>query len=167
MIKLRPLRIGDASGILEWMNDQDISQNLNIQDSQKNLESILKFIESAQTSFPHVHKAIVDEKDQYLGTVSLKNIHPVHGHAEFAIVLRKQALGKGYGKIAIQAILKLAQDELKLHKIYLNVLKTNVIAKHVYESAGFKVKGEFIDHLFKEGQYHSLDYYEIILGDIE
>ena len=162
MIRLRPLESKDAASMLEWMLDDQVTQYLNLKEEQKNLDSVLNYIKNSQNDANNKHLAIVDENDEYFGTVSLKNINSVDKHAEFAIVLSLKSQGKGYGKEAMKAILEEAIS-LGLHKVYLNVLQSNTIAKHFYEKCGFILKGEYEDHIYRNGQYLNLDYYERIV----
>lgn len=166
MIKLRKLEINDAGGMLEWMQDEEVSKYLNIPEENKTMNSVMNFIESAQDQSKHCHFAITDEVDHYCGTVSLKNINTRDKHAEFAIVIPRRCNGMGYGNQAIKLVKDYAASELKLHKIYLNVYEHNPVAIHVYEKNGFKLMGRLEDHICKDGQYASLLYYELMLeGD--
>ena len=164
MITLRPLNENDVQGMQEWMNDDSINAFFDLLPSQKTEESIRHFIQTSQTDRNH-HYAIVNEQDEYLGTISLKNIHLKNKHAEYAIVLRKKAQGLGIGFMATQALLNIAKVELHLHKVYLTVLKENQYAIRMYEKAGFKHQGLFQDHLFQNGQYRDLLYFERILEE--
>ncbi len=84
------------------------------------------------------HYAICDDEDAYQGTISLKDIDVENGTAEYAIVLRRQAQGKGYASFATREILRIAFEELGLHKVYLNVWKENAHAVGFYEHMGFR-----------------------------
>ena len=59
--------------------------------------------------------AIVNDKDEYMGTVSLKRI--TDSNAEFAIVVRKCAMGKGYSKYGMKKIMKYGFDKIGLEFI--------------------------------------------------
>lgn len=163
MISLRKLIPSDAENMLAWMNDDKVSQNLNISNENKNINSILKFIDFAQCLDQNAHFAITNDNNEYCGTVSLKNINLKDKHAEFAIVIPSKFNGKGIGNKAIKLIIEYAKNNLALHKIYLNVYENNTIAIHVYEKNGFKQKGVYEDHILKDGQYQTLLYFEKIL----
>ena len=44
----------------------------------------------------NIHMAITDDNDEYMGTVSLKNINYIDSFAEFAITVRRTAMGKKF-----------------------------------------------------------------------
>ena len=168
MIKLRPLKITDAQFMLEWMHDEDIQKGFRKNMLGMTKENAETFIGQAISDFSKVkdggavHYAISNELDEYLGTISLKNISIVNNNAEFAIVLRKEYQGKGYAKEATTQLIEKAFHEFGLHKIYLSVLENNLTAKKSYESSGFIYEGELKEHICINGKYETLKLYGII-----
>lgn len=162
---LRELKEKDAEGMLEWMHDPEIQKNFRFSVLDKTMEDILGFIREAETQIidgKSVHYAIVGEGDEYLGTISLKNVDLTSKNAEFAISLRKKAQGKGIGTKAIHKILNLAFHNFGLQRVYLNVLSENERAIRLYEKCGFVYEGEFRNHLCLRGEYKSLKWYSIL-----
>ncbi len=165
MIRLRRLKTEDAIGMLEWINDIEINQFFTFAYRKFDMASVLQFINEANKTEVNHHYAVVDEEDIYLGTISLKNVDHINRHAEYAIAMRKSMQGQGNGETASRMILDVAKYELKLHKVYLNVLTHNTVAIHLYEKIGFKQKGIYEDHVLKQDGYHDLFYYEIIFSE--
>lgn len=64
--------------------------------------------------------------------------------------------GKGYGKEALRLVKQLAFEELGAHRLWLDVKKQNVRARHVYESEGFVVEGVLRECLKAEAGFESL-----------
>ena len=93
-MKLRELRAKDAQLMLEWMHDPDVVKDLRRDFASKTLEDCLQFIQSSKNSKEDLHCAVVNDDDEYMGTVSLKHIRA--GKAEFGITVRSCAMGKGY-----------------------------------------------------------------------
>lgn len=131
MMKLRPLNLQDAPLMLEWMHDLDITQYLRTDFSKKTLLDCEEFIISSHTDKSNLHLAIVSEDDEYMGTISLKNI--VDKNAEFAICLRRSAMGSGLASSAMKNILKKGFDELGLETIYWYVSTANKRAIRFYD----------------------------------
>lgn len=134
---LRPLKLEDAARMLEWMHDQELTRYLKLDGKNASMETVTKFIQEAQEESAHVHRAVVDNNDVYLGTVSLKNIDRKNGDAEYAIALHPAALGSGAAREATKEILEIAFKELALKRVYLNVLEENVRAVKFYHKVGF------------------------------
>lgn len=167
---LRKLEKKDAKWMLEWMHDEEIQQNFRTDMLSRDYADALSFIENAAEKpeeGKNIHYAIVDEKDEYLGTISLKKIDLTAGKAEYAICLRKKAQGKGIARQATKELLKKAFEEFGLERVYLNVLSDNEKAIHLYEKSGFCCEGEFRRHLFLNGRYKDLKWYGILKEEYE
>lgn len=158
---IRKLEQKDAVFMLEWMHDKDTTQNFRFPFAQATLESVTMFIDNSFSNL-NKHFAIVNEFDEYLGTVSLKNISEENHSAEYAIVVRNIARGTGAAALATKDILDYAFDILKLHKVYLNVLERNERARHFYTKCGFAYEGTSKDAILLNGKYENLVWYGII-----
>lgn len=91
-MRLRKLELKGAPLMFEWMHDETVVKDMQADFSSKTLEDCNHFILSSNDTRKNLHLAIVDENDEYMGTVSLKNIE--EDKAEFAITVRKYAMGK-------------------------------------------------------------------------
>ncbi len=134
---LRKLEKKDAPLMLEWMKDNEVTQNLKTDFSSKTLKDCQRYIENSLIDVNNINLAIVNEKNEYYGTVSLKNIDYVKQSAEFAITIRKIAMGKGYSKYAMKEIIKKGFKELKLKYIYWYVDINNERAIKFYNKNGY------------------------------
>lgn len=137
-MNLRELKPKDASRMLEWMHDASVVCYMGTDFASKTLEDCEHFILSAQSDHTHLHRAIVDEEDLYMGTVSLKNIDSVKGHAEFAITVRKDAMGGGYASFGMREILRYGLEKLGLRQIYWCVSRENERAIRFYAKNGYQ-----------------------------
>ena len=69
-MKLRNLEIKDAPLMLEWMHDKNVTSKLHRNFAAMKLEDCEKFIQSRILDKEKLHLAIVDDNDEYMGTVS-------------------------------------------------------------------------------------------------
>lgn len=86
--------------MLEWMHDPDVQKGFRKNTLAATLMDTERFCRDAIVkSMPEqgdsLHFAIVNEMDEYLGTVSLKDIDLENNSAEYAIATRKVVWGKG------------------------------------------------------------------------
>ncbi len=163
-IYLRALQPEDAAGMLEWMKDADIQKGFRLFCEEKTRNDVMAFIQGAEVvpvQGGSVHFAVADEQGEYMGTISLKNFDFAARHAEYAIVLRKKAQGKGIAVKATNELLEKAFTEFHLEKVYLNVLSDNLRAIRLYERYGFVYEGEFRRHLYLRGEYKGLRWYSL------
>lgn len=138
MIHLRYLQPEDAPFMLEWMHDPELVQHMRGQFASKTLQDCYRFIDCAAQDPTDVHRAVADEQNVYLGTVSLKNLDKDDRQAEFAICMRRCAQGKGAAAAAMQAILQFGFQELGLRRIYWCVDPENHRARRFYQKQGYQ-----------------------------
>lgn len=158
---IRPLNIKDAPKMLEWMHDQS-AEVFQYNFKSMNINDCENFIKNIGNDDGNYHFAIVDDKDDYLGTISLKNHDKRNKNAEYAIVLHPSAKGKGVATKATDEILCYGFNELGLERIYLNVRKMNKRAISFYEKYGFVFEGTFRNSIEINGKMEDLLWYSII-----
>ncbi len=95
------------------------------------------------------------KEDTYkvIGACGLTYIHPVNRCAEFAIVLGDSDYrGRGYGKDALQTLIRYGFLDLNLHRIYCEVYGNNT-AIGLYRKLGFRDEGCMKDAYYSDGRY--------------
>lgn len=164
-INLRDLKISDIDYMREFVENDEISKNFVFTRYPYSKEKMISFIKSSWEDKKNVHYAITDENDNYIGTVSLKNINYIDKNAEYAIVIRKKYWGQKIALKATDKILFYGFNTLNLEKIYLNVLSNNVRAINFYEKYGFKKEGVFKNHIYYFGKYVDMIWYAFFKND--
>ena len=138
-VYLRLLKETDAPYMLEWMNDPDIACFFRFDAQKMTADSCREFILKSGEDGRCRHFAIAKkDTDEYLGTVSLKRIDQEKSEAEYAISTRKKAHGTGVAFQATRLIWKIAFEDYRLCRVYLNVLAENQRANAFYEKVGYR-----------------------------
>lgn len=132
-MRLRNLELKDAPLMLEWMHDLSVVEFMQADFASKSLDDCMQFIRSS--SAESIHFAIVDDEDEYMGTVSLKHI--TMQEAEFAIAVRKAAMGKGFSFYAMKEMIRYGFEVLHLSHIYWCVNPENKRAIKFYDKNGY------------------------------
>lgn len=132
---LRRLELKDAPLMLEWMHDTSVVGLLRTNFASKTIEDCEQFIKNSLDDSKDLHLAIASDEDEYMGTVSLRDIE--NGSAEFAITVRTKAMSRGYSWIGMEAILKKAFEELNLDCVYWCVSRKNTRAVRFYDKHNF------------------------------
>ena len=166
---IRLFRQDDWEAVYAWVKDPEIKDNFRF--TQKNLtpDDMKKFVQleiendgSKSLSFVLYDKA--DPVQQYIGSVSLKNIDKQDYNAELAIVIgSREYRGKGYGQEALYLICEYGFKILGLHKVYLTCVAHNFGAVKSYERFGFVHEGLRKEQIFQNGQYYD----EVMMGILE
>ena len=166
-MKLRNLEEKDAPFMLEWMHDDTVTGQLRGNFSEKRLEDCKTFIESSLDKNENVHLAIVSDEDEYMGTVSLKSINRVNNSAEFAIAVRKCAMGKGYSWFGMEEIIRLAFDDYGLESVYWCVSRNNARAVRFYDKHNFHEALDIPSEILKRYEgISNLKWYSVLKGDV-
>lgn len=166
-MRLRNLEPKDAPLMLEWMHDSSVVEKLRGHFLEKKIEDCETFIETAKDKTNDIHLAIVSDEDEYMGTVSLMNIDRENNSAEFAIAVRKSAMGRGYSWWGMEEIIRLAFEKYNLENVYWCVSKTDERAVRFYDKHNFH---EAVDippvvlNRYKEA--NNLKWYSVLKGDI-
>ncbi|MCP4180833.1 MAG: GNAT family N-acetyltransferase [bacterium] len=109
------------------------------------IEQLEHYNNESHQNFPvyKIYSAFEIKTNNHIGHIELNNIDMTNKSAKICRVLigDKNTIGKGYGKEIVQAIIKIGFENLKLHRIDLNVFNFNISAVKCYESVGFIREG--------------------------
>lgn len=164
-MRLRNLELKDAPFMLEWMHDESVVENLRGRFSEKTIEDCEAFIKAAANKEKNIHLAIVSDEDEYMGTVSLKNVKD--GSAEFGIAVRKSAMGRGYSWWGMEEIIRQAFDEYSLESVYWCVSRSNERAVRFYDKHNFHEAVDISEEILKRYEgVPDLKWYSVLKGDV-
>lgn len=161
---LRRLELKDAPLMLEWMHDSSVVGLLRTNFASKTISDCEKFISDSLNDGKNLHLAIASDEDEYMGTVSLRDIE--NGSAEFAITVRTKAMGRGYSWYGMEAILKKAFEELGLDCVYWCVSRKNTRAVRFYDKHNFHEALDIPSEVLK--RYEGMDdlkWYSVLKDD--
>ena len=163
---LRELNVKDAPLMLEWMHDKDVVKNMSSNFESKTLDDAIEFINNSKKDKKNLHLAIVNDEDEYMGTVSLKKIDYTRMTAEFAITVRKCAMHKGYSWFGMKTIIEKAFDELNLESVYWCVSKDNKRAVRFYDKHHFHEALDISQDILENYKnVPNLKWYSVLKGD--
>jgi len=163
-MRLRELRETDATNMLEWMQDDDVVRDLHGNFRDKTYEDAIAFIRNANNCADK-HWAIASDIDEYMGTVSLKNIDFSRGTAEFAIAIRSCAMGSGYSWFGMKEAIDYAFNELNLECVYWCVSRNNKRAVRFYDKHNFHETIDVPEEIQMAYNDNSLKWYSVLAGD--
>lgn len=124
----------------------------------RNLETIRKWMSDGGLFF-----AVQNEAGQTIGGVSSWGMELPDMNATAAIFLLEEHQGKGYGREALRALLRILFIEYRAHRVSLFVYSYNERAIGLYTSMGFVREG--VD---REALYHGNGYVDVIrMGMLE
>lgn len=166
-MRLRNLEKKDAPLMLEWMHDKNVVSQLRTNFLSKTMEDAVAFIEQAKDTQENLHLAIVSDEDEYMGTVSLKNVNYDKKIAEFGITVRAEAMTHGYAWFGMRSILEKAFSEFNLDCVYWCVSRQNKRAVRFYDKHNFHETLD-ISPTMRQGyeDIPNLKWYSALKGDV-
>lgn len=85
------------------------------------------------------------EGENFLGWVVLHSIDPISKSAQLHMVMHPSYRSRGYGTESVELVLKLAFEQMQMHRVGLEVPAANGRAQSMYENIGFQVEGRMRD----------------------
>jgi len=154
-IYLRPLEEEDLDRCMRWINNPEITANLERRlPMSRTLEQ--EWLTGQYKSEKGFSLAIVlKDGDHHIGNCGLHSIDYVNRNAEFGIMIgEKEQWGKGYASEAARLIINYGFNQLGMHRIFLHVYSHNERAQRVYEKVGFRLEGSMRESYFRGGRYY-------------
>lgn len=163
-VSLRPLNISDTDNIVRWRNSDSVKKNLYTQDRLTPEQHIAYFYNVVQAGRCAQFIIVVDEgeKQADVGTAFIKGIDLENRSGEFGIFIGEEgARGKGYAQAATKLILRHAFKALRLHRVYLTVMRDNHAAIRAYEKCGFVTEG-----IMRDGYLRSDGFVDVVMMSV-
>ncbi|ANC19539.1 aminoglycoside adenylyltransferase [Bacillus cereus] len=142
VIKLETFKKSDFKQLINWINSEEflIQWSGNAFAFPLDEQQLEKYIESENTL---AFKVVDEETSDVIGHISLGQIDNINKSARIGKVLvgNTKMRGRSIGKHMMKAVLHIAFDELKLHRVTLGVYDFNTSAISCYEKIGFVKEG--------------------------
>lgn len=162
MIELKPFERADFNKLINWIDSPEFllqwgGPNFAFPLDADQLEAYLKNANTGDSNVL-IYSVIDKDTETVIGHISLGKIDRENKSARVGKVLvgDKNVRGKGIGKQMMTEILKVAFDELQLHRVSLGVFDFNSSAIACYEKAGFIKEGLLRDSRKIGEEYWSL-----------
>ncbi|KAB2328703.1 GNAT family N-acetyltransferase [Cytobacillus depressus] len=162
MIELQYFERTDFKQLINWVSSPQFLRHWGGPAFQYPLSEnqLEKYIENANrdSSDTLAYKVLDKETGSVIGHISLGKIDRKNKSARVGKVLvgDKNVRGKGIGQQMMKEILKVAFEDLNLHRVSLGVFDFNVSAIACYEKAGFTKEGLLRDSRKNGDEYWSL-----------
>ena len=162
MIQLQEFEKSDIKQLVDWIDSpagllQWAGPAFHFPLTEKQLED---YVENAnrEEADVFIYKARDVETGRVVGHISLGRIDRKHRSARVGKVLvgDRDVRGKGIGGQMIANVLKIAFDELNMHRVSLGVFDFNTAAIACYEKAGFVKEGLLRDCRINGDEYWSM-----------
>jgi len=137
--------------------EADLDFVLEAENAEENAPHVAQWAREQRIAAFHnedILHVIIEESNKRVGYAIIAGLK----EANRAVELRRIVIvekGKGLGKSAIELIKKLAFEELKAHRLWLDVREYNSKARNLYKSLGFVEEGLIRECLLINGKFVS------------
>lgn len=162
-IALTALHKEDLPHIVKWHQDATFLRLFDaVAAKPKTLQDLEKWYEDTRNSQNGYLFGVRDLKGELLGYVELDGILWNQRNGWLSIAIGGDFQGQGYGKEAMETLLRFAFDELNLHRVQLTVFENNERAISLYESLGFTKEGAHREFLYRDGKSYDMLLYGLL-----
>ncbi len=164
-IYLRALEPEDLEFVYQVENDERIWEVSNTQTPYSRF-LIKQYLENAHQDIyeaKQLRLVICTNRDKVVGLIDLFDFNPTFRRAGLGIlILNKEQRGKGYGKEALQLVIKYGKTHLHLHQLYASITEDNSVSQDLFTKAGFKFIGQRKDWTIVNGKFKNENLYQHI-----
>jgi len=164
-VYLRALEPEDLEFVYNVENDERVWEVSSTQTPYSRF-LIKQYLENAHLDIyeaKQLRLAICTKKDEVVGLIDLFDFNPTHRRAGIGIlILDQKQRRKGYGKEALQLIMKYGKTHLHLHQLYASISEDNKISEDLFTKADFKFIGQRKDWAIVNGEFKNENLYQHI-----
>ncbi|MDB5429004.1 MAG: acetyltransferase [Caulobacter sp.] len=151
MIELRDIADEDEERLYRWRGEPEVSRWMSDADFPSELDHRRWF--QTLRDDPDMHGWMITRDDAPVGLLTLTGLSSHHRRAAWNwFVGDADARGRGVGRAAQVLGLERAFCDLKLHKVWSEVMADNDAALKVQAAVGFRREGYLRGHVLKDGQ---------------
>jgi RimJ/RimL family protein N-acetyltransferase len=157
---LRPFTAGDFDALYAYQSRDDVTRYLywgaRTQDEvRKALEFKIAGLAIRSQGDAIVLAAMLKETGELIGDLDLCLVSDEHRQGEIGYVLHPDHQGHGYATEAGRVLLKIAFEDLKLHRVEGRVEVRNVGSARVLEKLGMRREAHLVENEFVRGEWQS------------
>ncbi len=162
-IYLSPVRVEDAEKYVEWLSKPDISDKLHNTHKIFNIESEKDFLLDTLKKGNYIFGIIRKNDNTLIGNCGISNINHIDNTATVGIFIGDtNNQNKGYGTLALKALVNYGFSVLNLNNINLSVIDFNEGAIKCYQKVGFSEYGRRHQAYYVNNAYHDIVYMEVL-----
>ena len=153
LVTLRAVELSDGEMLRKLMNDPEIEYMLGGWSFPVSKDEQEKWCQNL-ASEKNTLRVIIEAENTVIGTAILSDIDYKNGTAQIHIKLMPgDYRHKGYGSDSVNALVRYAFNELRLHCVYAHVNEHNEPSQKMFCKCGFQQEGVLRDRIYKNGRY--------------
>ena len=163
---LRPLEMGDAEDIFEWISDPQVTAYL-FWRAHQSIEDSRDFIAWVTADDFACWGVVLTENSKVIGNCFLHNVNFEHKRAEIAFNIGRKYWGRGYATEIAQAIIRFGFERWRLNRIEGTCMVENCASARVMEKVGMTLEGVLRKYVYVRGQFRDMKLYSILRSELQ
>lgn len=157
-VGLRPIQMDDSWVLMKWFSDPQVSKHIGLKNWMPSisLEQEMQVLQRKLARNDERSFIIHDvQNDQPIGLAELSDIDQRNANAlMFVMIGEKSYLDDVYAEEAVKLLLRIAFENLNLHRVYTKVGFNDTGAVERLLQIGFRSEGFLRDDHYSDGSYH-------------
>jgi RimJ/RimL family protein N-acetyltransferase len=167
---LRPFAVTDFGALLAIQSRADVARYLywdprTAAEVRETLETKVRATAIVSEGDNLSLAAVLRESDQLIGDCSLLWASAEHRQAEIGFVFHPDHHGCGYATEAAAALLELAFDGLRAHRVFGRLEARNTASARVLERLGMRNEAHLVENEHVKGEWQSEVVYALLEGE--
>ena len=163
---LREMRAEDETDVHEYASDPEVARLMiwgpNTQEATREFLT-RALVAQAQWPRPNVGLAIeLKSERRLIGSIELRISDEPNRTGDFGYVLNRKYWGHGYMTESARAVLNVAFNELKLHRVWGTCHAQNRASYRVMEKLGMRREGLFLKKTMEKGEWRDTYLYAVL-----
>ena len=156
-VHLRPLEREDASLLVPWLHDPQVTQTLGQVFIPADIQAEADLIERLyQEGHDLLLGIVLQDTDRLIGVTEIHHLDLHNRQASFGIMIGDmQEWGNGYGAEVTALLCDYVFSGLEMNRVWLHVDERNSRAIRAYEKVGFQYEGLLRQDRYVDGGYHN------------
>lgn len=165
---LRPLTLRDAQDIFDYSRDPQVARHVlwdahrSIADSRAYVRFILRQYREGQ---PSSYGIVLRETGRVIGTIGFMSYVEENSTVEVGYSIGRAYWGRGLTAEALRALLGLAFDSMRLHRVEAQHELDNPASGKVMVKCGMRYEGTLRGRVFNKGRFSDVALYAILQED--
>lgn len=157
-VLIRPSNFADCTYFTLWEAKEYVKQFFTMNDGRDYEEIVTEFVERHLDDTKLQFSIVLKDSGLPIGRVYLSRWDRDYDSIDITRIYigEEEYLSKGYGREALESVLKYCFEDLKLERVTLDFFEANKRAEKLYLNLGFKLEGIMRNAGKKNGEYYNL-----------
>lgn len=164
-LKLRPFSMEDRKDVFEFTSDIECTKYVSWE-THKTMEQCANTILNYYSKSGIYAIELRDDSKKCIGCIDIR-IDDDNEKASFGYILNRSYWNKGYMSEALDLVLRLAFEGLKLNRVEAEHYSENEASGNVMKKCNMKYEGRGIQEVKVKGNYYDVDHYAILKSEWE